>query len=422
MVFPRHRLVAAVLACFGALGGEARAESRSLYAIGNSLTASMLPFSIGGFASQRGDSLDVGLHTQSGAALDYLVGNPSVANIFYPVTLDHAFVGYVWTDLSLEPYPSTTSTLETDLAAFQSVMRSATAAMALPPRLFIYCAWPSQSSYASAGGFAAYWRSTSADLPTQPTVLKRDYFDHLRARLAGTPGLTKPFIIPIGDVLAALDEQIRAGKIGTVADISELYVDNDHLGDVGKFVVGATVYATLFKKNPLGLDIPSGYAQGGDTPLTPGLATQLESLVWQVVNSDARTGVNSAPLATSQELATTASTSLPITLAASDPEGSSLTYRILVTPAHGQLSGQAPMLTYVSDVGFTGSDSFSFSASDGGLESLASTISIKVTAPVSNQPIASTGGGGSLALWSLGGLAALLYRKGLRVIQGLLRG
>jgi hypothetical protein len=217
-------------------------------------------------------------------------------------------------------------------------------------------------------------------------------------------------VIPVGDVLAALDDLIRSGQVAGITDIRQLYGDNDHTGDVGKFIAGLTVYATVFRENPEGLTIPAGYLQGSATArLTPALAAQLESLVWRVVNSDPRAGVNSAPVAASQALSMLNAAVLPITLSANDAEGSPLAYALVSAPAHGQLSGQPPTVAYVPDPGFQGADSFSFKANDGGLDSAPATINITVAqAPVDTPD--SSGGGGELGIWSLLGLAGMLGR------------
>lgn len=88
--------------------------------------------------------------------------------------------------------------------------------------------------------------------------------------------------------------------------------------------------------------------------------------------------VNDAPVAYSQSVTTTQGTAKAITLTATDVEGSTLTYIILNGPAHGTLSGTAPALTYTSDTGYAGSDSFTFKANDGTLDSNIAAVSITV--------------------------------------------
>lgn len=405
------------------LPGMASAADRSLYAIGNSLTASMLPYSIPGLAAQRGQSFDVGFYTASGRALDYIVANPGLPNTGSPAALDMAFQAYTWSDISMQPYPSASSTLASDMASIRSIVAAASAGTSAQARLYLYSAWPAQTSFA-AMGFGNWWRSAVPDELAQPTVLKRAHADHLLARLRAEFGTRAVHVIPVGDVLAAFDEQIRAGQAGSITSISQLYSDNDHVGDVGKFIAALTVYATVFRQSPEGMAIPAGYLQGSAAAqLTPQLAAQLQSLVWRVVNSDARTGVNSAPIASAQMLRTLDTVALPIMLAATDAEASPLSFTVLTAPAHGQLTGQPPTLTYLADAGYEGPDSFSFMASDGGLDSATATVSIAVTRRAQPdpepepepqpepQPQPGSAGGGALETWSLLCLAALLAAR-----------
>ena len=56
----------------------------------------------------------------------------------------------------------------------------------------------------------------------------------------------------------------------------------------------------------------------------------------------------------------------------------SLTYTVFTAPSHGTLSGTAPNLTYTPTTGFSGTDSFTFSVSNGTNPSATATVSITV--------------------------------------------
>lgn len=96
--------------------------------------------------------------------------------------------------------------------------------------------------------------------------------------------------------------------------------------------------------------------------------------------------VNDAPAADNQAVTAKQSTAKDITLTASDVEEDPLTYAVLSPPTSGTLSGTAPNLTYTPNAGFTGSDSFTFKATDGTRESNVAMVSITVTA--NNPPVA----------------------------------
>lgn len=93
------------------------------------------------------------------------------------------------------------------------------------------------------------------------------------------------------------------------------------------------------------------------------------------------TFVNTAPVLQSANVTTTMNVAAPIWLQASDIDMQQLAYSVIAAPAHGQLSGTAPNLTYIPNAGFKGRDSISFAVNDGYDDSVAATISIKVNDP-----------------------------------------
>lgn len=90
---------------------------------------------------------------------------------------------------------------------------------------------------------------------------------------------------------------------------------------------------------------------------------------------------NRAPVATQQSVSTNQDTALGVMLAGTDPDGDSLQYSIVATPAHGTLTGTPPNITYTPAAGYSGSDSFSFRVNDGTASSPVATVSITVLPP-----------------------------------------
>jgi len=76
-----------------------------------------------------------------------------------------------------------------------------------------------------------------------------------------------------------------------------------------------------------------------------------------------------------------------ITLTASDPDEDPLTYNVVAGPSNGSLSGTPPGLTYAPTENYNGSDSFTFKANDGTVDSDPATVSITVTS-VNDPPVA----------------------------------
>ena len=93
------------------------------------------------------------------------------------------------------------------------------------------------------------------------------------------------------------------------------------------------------------------------------------------------------PVAHPQTLSTDEDTPLAITLTGSDADGDSLTFATSQPPAHGELSGTPPNVTYKPAPDYFGDDSFAFTASDGSLTSAPAVVSITVN-PVNDPPVA----------------------------------
>ena len=97
--------------------------------------------------------------------------------------------------------------------------------------------------------------------------------------------------------------------------------------------------------------------------------------------------VNDAPVADSQSISTDEDTPVAIVLSGSDIEGNTLAYSIVNGPSNGTLgtiSGNE--ITYTPALDYVGSDSFTFKANDGMVDSPPATVSITVTA-VNDSPV-----------------------------------
>ncbi len=91
--------------------------------------------------------------------------------------------------------------------------------------------------------------------------------------------------------------------------------------------------------------------------------------------------INHRPSAVSSALDVDRDAAREITLSGSDPDGDDLFFDVLDYPLHGMLSGMAPDLTYTPDPGYTGSDSLTFTVTDGELVSDLAAVTLTVSAP-----------------------------------------
>jgi len=97
--------------------------------------------------------------------------------------------------------------------------------------------------------------------------------------------------------------------------------------------------------------------------------------------------VNDAPVAANQSVATQEDTAVGVTLVATDVDADSLSYAVVTPPAQGTLTGTGSARTYTPPLNWSGTDTFTFEASDGSLLSNLASVTITVNAS-NDQPVA----------------------------------
>src|SRR5207248_3088480 len=103
------------------------------------------------------------------------------------------------------------------------------------------------------------------------------------------------------------------------------------------------------------------------------------------------TAVNHAPVAVNDAVTTAEDTPLSGSVLANDTDvdaGTTLTATLVANPAHGTVTLAANgAFTYTPASNYNGSDSFTYKANDGALDSNVATVAIAVT-PVNDPPVA----------------------------------
>jgi len=99
---------------------------------------------------------------------------------------------------------------------------------------------------------------------------------------------------------------------------------------------------------------------------------------------------NDAPFALNDSVSTDEDTAVAVTLVATDADGDPLTYAVVSGPTNGVLSGTAPNLTYAPNGDYNGSDSFTFVANDGKVDSNTATVAITINS-ISDAPVVNAG-------------------------------
>ena len=106
-------------------------------------------------------------------------------------------------------------------------------------------------------------------------------------------------LIPAGQAMARLYDEIAAERVPGLTDIQALFSDDIHLPDMGHYFVAMVQYATLTGQSPLGLptDFNDRWGKAFDTP-DPDLARELQRVAWDAVQAYGGTAIAPVPVAT----------------------------------------------------------------------------------------------------------------------------
>ncbi|EMR01517.1 Ig-like domain-containing protein [Cesiribacter andamanensis] len=206
--------------------------------------------------------------------------------------------------------------------------------------------------------------------------------------LVSAPAQVSITISPVNDAPLAQDDAASVAEDAVLNGSSVLSNDTDvDDQDLTAFVVSTPLHGSLLLQ-------PDGtftYTPFADYDGTDSFTYKAQDAAGAESNLATVTitisPVNDAPLAQAQSLTTAEDTPLNLTLSGSDADGDALSYTITTPPAHGSLSGTAPSLVYTPYADYAGSDTFSFTVSDGELSSLPATIALTIT-PVNDAPVA----------------------------------
>lgn len=145
-------------------------------------------------------------------------------------------------------------------------------------RVYLYETWTAREAGADDG---AWRKRIDRDRPDWESLV-----DSVNS--ARKPGTPEMLIVPAGQALAKLHDEIAAGHVPDLKAISELFQDDIHLTDVGKYFVTMVQYATLYGRSPEGLPRRLGAYENAPTQA---LATKMQQVAWEVVRGHPRSGV-----------------------------------------------------------------------------------------------------------------------------------
>ncbi len=193
--------------------------------------------------------------------------------------------------------------------------------------------------------------------------------------------------LTVGSLLA--NPQTLTTPFNTAKAITLTGLDAANAGAMLTYsIVTPPVRGTLSGTVPNVVYTPNVNAQGGDSftfRVQNGAAVSLAATVSVTV-------APGTPVATPQSVNVGYNNAQAITLSATDPNvpALTLTYVVATQPLPGTLSGTAPNVTYTPTAGYYGSDSFTFTASNGTNTSAPATVSLSVGSLVANPQTLTT--------------------------------
>lgn len=300
-VRPRFAIVCLSLLALAASVLPVHAESA--YFIGNSVTDTINYSGLEAMAVARGKTQPWGRQMIPGAPLEWLWTHPADGFTQNPYGFPtNALPNYAWDILSLQPFDrSLTSDLDyiqryLDLLYGAASPTASQTTNRLNTRLLIFGRWPRQDDAGRTGGPRDYdtlWLRTyttgdfnsneSADFANDLTLAVR------AVTVNGVAMADRTFMVPVGHVMYALNQQMKAGQITGYTNIFQIYADGIHLTNVGAYLTACTFYAVIYRDSPVGLPVPSNYGTIDST-----LVTQIQETVWNVVQVETLSGVPSA--------------------------------------------------------------------------------------------------------------------------------
>ena len=254
----------------GAIAQDAAADS--IYYIGNSLTDTIQyqPFA-DIVETQLGEPQPWGRHIIPGAPLDWIWDHPDSGFEeppygYYPQALGE----HSWDFISLQPFDRQ---LDSDLA---TITRYVELAREQNPdmQVLIHGRWPRRDGDTD---YATLWeRSYTGEWDN--TFETRDYLERLtKALQAAGLDIRDPILVPIGEVMYQLDQQMQRGDIAGYNTVFDLYEDGIHLNAEGQYLATLTYLAVMYDVHPETID--------GGAVASLDLATKqaFDDTIWQVI-------------------------------------------------------------------------------------------------------------------------------------------
>ena len=234
----------------------------NVYSIGNSLTADLR--AAGGIeflSSAETRPMVHDYHVRCGSSLSGIVANITQTCI-PPLafgTLTEAFAADATSPIdvvTLQPFYG--ATIRQEVAAARTIIDTVRASDAgRDARILVYATWPAQAD----GPLHQAWASQDASLDSLFRPSRKSYEIFLDAVRQFEPAAS---LIPAGHAWVAIAEaSATPGSFSGVNGVTDLYRDDVHASNLGRYAAGLATYASLYGKSPEGLGSAWMYSLNG---------------------------------------------------------------------------------------------------------------------------------------------------------------
>ena len=258
-------------------------QTKRVFLIGNSVTDGINYGGFNNMALSQGHTHIWGRHMIPGSPLYYLWNNRSDNGGFTTAPFGgpgNAFPNYDWDAVTLQPFDRGIEGEEGDKTAmlnYAGILKDRNPDV----QLYIYSRYPrcpggdSQIGVVTAEQWTTLWNRTDGAQES------RKYFEDLMAAFNSTDkgGLNKDaLLIPVGDVMHALNEKAMAGTLPGITRIWDVYDDGIHVNNIGSYIIMGTFYSTIYKEDIRNTKTPATYGT-----INAELLAEIQQTIYDVV-------------------------------------------------------------------------------------------------------------------------------------------
>ena len=229
---------------------EVTIRKTRIYSIGNSHTWDFAPsYDFRNLAAAQGVEIENDWHIYCGHNIADILASPE--NTCVPSRFGNfinALNSQQWDIVTLQPF--TGGTGQSEANAIKQMIELIEANSTTLPQIYIYYTWPyNGQSTLTDFDYAQAWQD-----PFNPGArlnsLNGNFIAYLRTELENDDYPISGYI-PVGTILEEFHHAAQAGQITGFSGAGELYRDALHMNNVGRFLAGTTVFASLFGMDTL---------------------------------------------------------------------------------------------------------------------------------------------------------------------------